>query len=52
LVFTCRDDQDGLLLAYNLLGDTDVLRFLVAAVDETILARLTSGGTDIIGALR
>jgi hypothetical protein len=52
LVFTCRDDRDGLLLAYNLLGERDVLRFLVVAVDATILAGLTSGRTDIIGALR
>jgi hypothetical protein len=52
LVFTCKDDQNGLLLAYNLLGGVDVLRFLVVAVDEAIIARLTSGATDIIGALR
>ncbi len=52
LVFTCRDDRDGLLLAYNLLGEGDVLRFLVVAVDETVIAGLTSGRTDIIGVLR
>jgi hypothetical protein len=52
LVFMCRGDQDRLLLAYNLLGEADVLRFIVVAVDETIIAELTSGGTDIIGALR
>ncbi len=52
LVFACRDHQNGLLLAYNLLGDFDVLRFLVVPVDEEIIARLTFVATDIIGALR
>jgi hypothetical protein len=52
LVFTCRDDQNRLLLAYNLLGDSEVLRFLVVAMDEETIVRLTSGTLDIVGALR